>query len=69
MPSDTPDLPLLSPLVTREVFATLTGLPLGVVVAQVSKGYWPTVRVGKYSLINIEAVRLQAAARAKEFLL
>lgn len=45
------------PIVSRERFAELTGLPLGVVVGFVNKGYLPTVSIGKYSLINIELLR------------
>ncbi|TWG89214.1 hypothetical protein L602_000100001040 [Cupriavidus gilardii J11] len=40
-----------TPLVTRERFAELVGLPFGVVESQCDKGYWPTYKVGKYSLI------------------
>jgi hypothetical protein len=45
------------PLVSRERFADLTGLPLGVVVGFINKGYLPTYSIGKYSLINIELLR------------
>jgi hypothetical protein len=51
-------LPNIShPIVSRERFAELTGLPLGVVIGFVNKGYLPTVSIGKYSLINIELLR------------
>lgn len=46
-----------SPLVTRERFAELVGLPIGVIIGFVNKGYIPTVSVGKYSLINLELLR------------
>jgi hypothetical protein len=53
-------LPNIShPIVSRERFAELTGLPLGVVIGFVNKGYLPTVSIGKYSLINIELLRLE----------
>lgn len=45
------------PLVTRERFAELVGLPIGVVVGFVNKGYLPVVSVGKYSLVNLELLR------------
>ncbi len=41
------------PLVTREKFAELTGLPIGVVQGMVARGYLPTVKIGKWGLINI----------------
>jgi hypothetical protein len=45
------------PLISRERFADLTGLPLGVVVGFINKGYLPTYSIGKYSLVNIELLR------------
>lgn len=52
---------------TREAFATAIGLPVGVLIAQADRGMWPTVRVGKRTLINVEAVRVLAAQKAQEF--
>jgi len=48
------------PVMTREKFTELTGIPRGVLNAQIDKGYWPTIKIGKRSLINIEAVRMNA---------
>ena len=58
-----------SPLVTRERWAQMLGLPVGVVVAQADRGYWPQITVGKRVFINVEAVRVKAAERAQEFTL
>ena len=57
----------LSPLVTRELFALAVGIPLGVLVAQCEKGYWPLLHVGKRVFVNVEAVRLAAAEKGKEY--
>lgn len=57
------------PLMTREAFAAAVGLPVGVVVAQAERGYWPQITIGKRVFINVEAVRLKAAERAQEFTL
>lgn len=57
------------PLMTVDAFSALVGLDVGVLRAQVDKGYWPTIRVGKYRLINVEAVRLAARVRGQEFAL
>ena len=57
------------PLMTREAFATAIGLPVGVLVAQCDRGYWPQVTVGKRVFINVEAVRASALERAREFTL
>lgn len=50
-------------LVTRERFAQMTGLPIGVIIGFVNKGYLPTVPVGKYSLINLELLRKNCLER------
>jgi hypothetical protein len=57
------------PLVSRERFAELVGLPVGVIVGFINKGYLPTVTIGKYSLVNVEALRIKAAEKAQEFTL
>lgn len=57
------------PVMTREAFATAIGLPLGVLVAQAERGYWPQITVGRRVFINVEAVRILAAARAQEAVL
>lgn len=57
------------PLMTREAFAQAIGLPIGVLVAQCDRGYWPQLTVGKRVFINVEAVRLRAQERAAEFAL
>ncbi|MBU9490769.1 hypothetical protein [Burkholderia multivorans] len=57
-------MPLLSvPVMTREAFASAIGLPVSVLTAQIDRGYWPTVKIGKYSFVNVELVRKNALAR------
>lgn len=41
------------PLITIQRFADLSGLPLGVVKNWVTRGYLPTIKKGKYSMINL----------------
>lgn len=45
------------PILSRSRFAELIGVDEGVVLGWVNKGYLSTVRLGKYSLINLEALR------------
>lgn len=59
----------MMPVMTREAFAQAIGLPLGVLVAQAERGLWPQIKVGKRTLINVEAIRIKAAQRAEEFVL
>ncbi len=68
MPFVTSPLPnYVSPLVSRERFAEMVGLPLGVIVGFINKGYLPTVSIGKYSLVNLAAI--QRSCSEKEFAL
>lgn len=57
------------PLMTREAWAHAIGFPVGVLIAQAERGYWPQVTVGKRVFINVEAVRLKAIEHAQEFVL
>lgn len=57
------------PLMTREAFALAIGLPVGVLVAQAERGYWPQITVGKRVFINVEAIRFKALERVQEFTL
>lgn len=42
-----------SPVVTREKFAEITGLPIGVVRGQMDRGILPTLKIGKRRLVNL----------------
>jgi hypothetical protein len=52
------------PVMTAETFSHQTGLPLGVVKAQMSRRLLPVLRVGKRSLVNLEALRITALEAA-----
>lgn len=50
---------------TVAAFSQLIGLEESVLQAQVNRGYWPTIKVGKRVFVNVEAVRLRVS---KQFL-
>lgn len=54
------------PLLTAEAFAEASGLPLGVVEAQLDRRILPVVRLGKRRMVNVEALRLRAIQQASE---
>lgn len=54
-------LTLSAPVMTIAAFSQLIGLEQGVLQAQVNRGYWPTIKVGKRVFVNVEAVRLRAS--------
>ena len=53
----------IPPIVSRERFADLLGLPPGVIVGWINKGMLPTVTIGKYSLVNVELLRKSCLER------
>jgi hypothetical protein len=57
------------PLMTRQRYSEISGIPLGVLLAQCERGMWPQVTIGKRCYLNIEALRLAAAAKSSEFTL
>lgn len=50
---------------TVAAFSQLIGLEETVLQAQVNRGYWPTIKVGKRVFVNVEGVRLRVS---KQFL-
>lgn len=55
---------VLAPVVTKERFAALTGLEVGVVRGMMDRGHLPTVKLGRRRLVNLCAVRVQCLAAA-----
>ena len=53
----------VTPLVTRERFAEMVGLPVGVIVGWCNKGLIPTMTIGKYSLVSVELLRKRCLER------
>jgi hypothetical protein len=54
---------LFVPVMTREKFAELTGLPLGVVRGLIGRGSLMTVRLGKRNLVNVALLNKIALER------
>lgn len=57
---------IFCPVVTSQVFSRLSGLPLGVVEAQMDRRLLPVLRVGKRRLVDLEALRIQSGASAPD---
>lgn len=45
------------PIISRELFARLTGFSEGVVTGWINRGYIPTFDVGRRTTINLELLR------------
>lgn len=52
------------PALTAEKFSELSGLPLGVVNAQLDRRILPVLRLGKRRLVNVEALRQLAISKS-----
>lgn len=53
--SDTPAIHF--PVVTKERFAELSGLEVGMVRGMMDRGYLPTVKIGRHRLVNLAELR------------
>lgn len=56
--------PMSATLMSREKFADMIGIPVGVVIGWCDRGYLPVVPIGKYSLINVALLHQQCLNRA-----
>ena len=54
------------PMVSREMFAQLTGLTAPTVFSMCDRGYLPTLHFGRRVFVNLEALRLKALQAAHE---
>lgn len=58
--------PLVVPVMTREQFASNTGLGEDVVRGLIEKGHLPSIKVGRYRLVNIARLTLDSLYEAWE---
>lgn len=47
------NLPAAVPVMTREKFAQHSGLAEGVVQGMIEKGHLPSIKIGRYRLVNV----------------
>lgn len=52
-PSRTPLIPVTVPTMTIDRFSELSGLDEGVIQGHIRRGYLPTVKMGRYRMINV----------------
>lgn len=52
------------PLIDRERFAELIGMPIGVVNSWIARGYIPVYEIGKYRLVNLALLQKMALDKA-----
>jgi hypothetical protein len=55
---------IASPVLSRVRFSEIVGVPEGVVTGWCNKGLIETFKIGKHSLINMEALRRQCGQRS-----
>lgn len=54
-----PQVPANVPVMTLERFAELSGLTVDTVYGHIRRGYLPSVKMGRYRLINITQLHIQ----------
>jgi hypothetical protein len=52
-PMTVPPFQIPLAVVTKQRFAELTGQDIGVVDAQVDRGYLPSIKIGKHRMVNL----------------
>lgn len=52
-PQDIIPVMVVSPVVTKDRFAELSGLAEGVIQGMIEKGHLPSVKIGRHRLINL----------------
>jgi len=55
-----PPLQIPIPYITRQRYAELSGVPVGIVDAWVDRGYIPSKVIGKHRLVNVAQMWAQA---------
>lgn len=50
---------IVPPVMHKEKFADLVGVSLGVVDGWCDRGYVPTIKIGKHSLVNMTQLNIQ----------
>ena len=56
-----PSPALVCPVLTKERFAELSGLEVGVVRGMLDRGYLPSVKLGRHRLVNLAILLLRCA--------
>lgn len=57
--SNAPQVPATVPTMTIERFSQLSGLDEGVLQGHIRRGYLPTIKVGRYRMINVALLNAQ----------
>ncbi|QJQ96268.1 MULTISPECIES: DNA-binding protein [Halomonadaceae] len=57
--SNAPQVPATVPTMTIERFSQLSGLDEGVIYGHIRRGYLPTIKIGRYRLINVALLNAQ----------
>ena len=50
--------PVMTPVMTKERFAALVGVEVGVVRGMLDRGHLPSIKIGRHRLINVAALQV-----------
>lgn len=57
--SKAPQVPPFVPVMTIERFAQMSGLEEGVIQGHIRRGYLPTIKLGRYRVINLSLLQMK----------
>lgn len=55
-------VPVMTPVMTKERFAELVGVEVGVVRGMLDRGHLPSIKIGRHRLINVAVLQAQCLA-------
>ncbi|MBW3567888.1 MAG: hypothetical protein KY410_08035 [Proteobacteria bacterium] len=58
-------LPVFFPVMTKEKFAQHSGLAEGVIQGMIEKGHLPSIKIGRYRLVNLARLAEDCVADAE----
>jgi len=56
--------PVFFPVMTKEKFAELSGLAEGVIQGMIEKGHLPSIKIGRYRLVNVAKLAVECGDKA-----
>lgn len=57
-----PSVALVCPVVSKERFAEISGLEVGVVRGMLDRGYLPSVKIGRHRMVNVAILQARCVA-------
>lgn len=60
---------MVTPVMTKERFAELVGVEVGVVRGMLDRGHLPSIKIGRHRLINLAMLQMRCLTEQPEYLI